>query len=68
MAATQYVILQEDESGFLQKIGEAEGNGDRAAILAYAGSNSDKFQDGKYYGVPKRSWTPHDIKRKVKFG
>lgn len=67
--ATEYVVLQQDESGKLQEIGKAEGGNELAAIRALLGASDGKYGAGKYRAVPSRSWAdePHDLKPKISF-
>ena len=72
--ATRYVILREVEVAngvAYPNVGEAEGGNDDAAINLFleTGDNGEVYGEGKYRGVPKRSWTdqPRDKRKKISF-
>ena len=75
--ATKYVILRSDSGAdSYAPIGEFEAGNDQAAISNFLEVedggvlNGEKFGEGDYRAVPRRSWAaePRPIRRKISFG
>jgi hypothetical protein len=75
--ATTYVILRSDSDAETYKpIGEQEAGNDKAAITTFLDTveggapRGEKYGEGDYRGVPKRSWAdkPKPIRKKISFG
>lgn len=76
---TKYVVLRSDSNAEAYKpIGEQEAGNDQAAITTFLEQpatggqelNGEKFGEGDYRAVPKRSWAekPRPIAKKISFG